>query len=156
MKRFLLAALLAAPPAAAQTPDPRVNVVEGSRVIVVDGDTIWLPCVTRARGCAEKVRLANIDAPETFRPRCEGELVIGLRAKEQLKARLVGTLVTIDRSERGTHRCLDPFGRTLAYVSTPQGDVGEWLIKQGLAEPWRPGKRAAEARRAAWCGAAPQ
>ena len=40
-------------------------------IILVDGDTIAIK--------RERIRLLGIDTPETFRPRCENELILGLK-----------------------------------------------------------------------------
>jgi hypothetical protein len=44
---------------------------DGRRAVIVDGDTIAIG--------SERIRLWNVDAPESFRPRCDAELVAGLR-----------------------------------------------------------------------------
>ena len=54
------------------------EIFDGRRAVIIDGDTIALG--------DERVRLLNIDAPESFRSRCERELVMGLKAKERLAA----------------------------------------------------------------------
>ena len=46
-------------------------------VVMVDGDTI---AVGR-----ERIRLLDIDTPETFRSRCDNELVLGLKARHTLR-----------------------------------------------------------------------
>jgi endonuclease YncB( thermonuclease family) len=43
---------------------------------VVDGDTIWID--------GEKIRVADIDAPETHAPRCRAEAELGRRATLRL------------------------------------------------------------------------
>ena len=43
---------------------------------VVDGDTLWLN--------GQKVRVADIDAPEISTPRCGSELALGNRATDRL------------------------------------------------------------------------
>jgi micrococcal nuclease len=142
MTRLALALFIAlAAPACAET-------VDGSRIYVVDGDTVRLPG-------GEVVRLYAIDAPETQpgRARCERELALGLRAKERLRALLVGRAVEVNRCEPGTGRCVDPYGRALGALITPAGDVAETLMAEGHAVPWRAGKGAAQARAAHWCGA---
>lgn len=55
--------------------------IDSRRVIIIDGDTIWLPG-------GEHVRLLEIAAPETRQVRCEAAMVIGLRAKEKLASLL--------------------------------------------------------------------
>jgi hypothetical protein len=52
---ILVSAFLLATPTSAET-------IPGDRIIVLDGDTIALPCGRPTRGCAEKVRLLDIDA----------------------------------------------------------------------------------------------
>src|SRR5687768_16258588 len=72
MIRAVLLAILAVlgpSPALAETFD-------GRRAVIIDGDTFALG--------SERVRILNIDAPETRGSRCEWELVLGLKAKERL------------------------------------------------------------------------
>jgi hypothetical protein len=45
-------------PASAET-------IDGNRIVVIDGDTVALPCTKPEPGCAERVRLVDIDAPAT-------------------------------------------------------------------------------------------
>ena len=99
---------------------------------VHDGDTI--------RCGREKVRIANIDAPELpDSPKCHDRRAsyawCDYRAAEASRAALVRLLsrgrVMIERL--GT----DPYGRTLATVSVGGVDAGDYLISQGLAKPWR-------------------
>jgi len=42
--------------------------LDGRRIFVIDGDTVALPCKHPAPGCAERIRLTAIDAPETYHP----------------------------------------------------------------------------------------
>lgn len=128
-RAMLLAAFLAAAPAGAET-------VDGSRIVIIDGDTVHI--------AGERIRLLDIDAPESFRSACEAELVAGLKAKERLRALLDGQDVTIERDGR------DRFGRTLARLRTPAGDVGMVLLRERLALRYVPGRRAE--RTAHWCG----
>jgi micrococcal nuclease len=98
------------------------------------------------------VRLLNVDTPESFRPRCERELAAALKAKERLAQLLRAGPVGIDRQGQDRYR------RTLARleVSAKTGekprDVGDVLIAEGLALPWRSGRDAWEDRRRHWCG----
>lgn len=116
-------------PAAADT-------LDGRPAVIIDGDTV-------AFG-HERIRIENIDAPESFRPRCERELVAGLKAKERL-AHLLRAGPVLRR------RGLDPFQRTLGRLRTAAGDVGEVLVAEGLALPWRDGAEARDARLHHWC-----
>lgn len=115
---------------------PDVQTVDGAAIVIVDGDTVAVG--------EERVRLLDIDAPETWHPRCERELVIGLEAKQRLRELLAGP-VEIERHGR------DRYGRTLARLRTPGGDAGGALLLAGLAIPWRAGRDAWQARRDHWC-----
>jgi micrococcal nuclease len=131
MKRAIVLALLVlALPAGAET-------IDGSRIIAVDGDTVALPG-------GERIRLLDVDAPESFQSACEAELVAGLKAKERLRSLLDGQPVTIERDGK------DVFRRTLAHLRTPAGDVGAVLLRERLALRYVPGRKAE--RTAYWCG----
>lgn len=134
MIRYFLATLIAfAPLAASAAP------VDGDRIIIIDGDTIALPG-------GERVRLFDIDAPESFRSRCEAELRLGLAAKARLAELLRGQ--TVDIARRGQDR----YRRTLAVVSVAAVSVGKVLVAEGLAQPWKAGAEAKAQRLAIWCG----
>ena len=106
--------------------------------IIIDGDTIALG--------SERVRILNIDAPETRGSPCERELVMGLRAKERLAVLLRAGWVDVDRDGQDRYR------RTLARLSVGGRDVGTILVREGLALPWQSGPEAKEARLRHWCG----
>lgn len=114
----------------------------GRRVVIIDGDTVAID--------GERIRILNIDAPETRGARCEAELIAGLRAKERLAQLLRAGPVTIRRCDGS--RCLDRFGRTLARLEAGAGDVGEALVAEGRALPWASGPAARQARAIYWCG----
>lgn len=118
---------------------------DGTRIIVVDGDTVALPCETTYKGCSEKIRLTEIDAPESYSPSCEAERAAGLVAKERLAALIRAGKVEITRS--GTDR----YGRTLGNIQTTAGDAGAILLKEKLALPYVPGRDAKLERIAHWC-----
>ncbi len=54
----------------------RSETVDGRRAVIIDGDTFTIGL--------ERVRILNIDAPETRGSHCERELVMALKAKERL------------------------------------------------------------------------
>lgn len=101
---------------------------------VHDGDTI--------RCNAEKVRLANIDAPELYgSPRC-GSLRFGSnpswcdddlaeQSRDALSAFLDSGAVEIHRVGE------DRYGRTLATVTVNGDDAGAYLVGLGLAREWQ-------------------
>ncbi|MEW9304592.1 thermonuclease family protein [Labrys neptuniae] len=139
-------ALLLASPATAATYEP----VDGNRIIVLDGDTVALPCKTPGRGCSERVRLRDIDAPEVFHPDCHEGLQQGLKAKARLAQLIRGKVVYV---ERDGHR--DLYGRTLGAlrIGSPSGvNAGMQLVREDLARPWKAGAAAREERRLWWCG----
>ncbi len=102
----------------------------GGENCVVDGDTIWFG--------GEKIRIADIDAPETHPPRCAREAALGRQATRRLQALLNRGAVTLDGDRR------DRYGRRLAVVRQGGRSVGETLVDEGLARVW-------EGRRRPWC-----
>lgn len=123
------------------------EVVNGDRIIVLDGDTVALPCTKPERGCAEKVRLLDIDTPETFHPSCEAERIAGLKAKERLAGLIRGKDVTVTRSGD-----IDRYGRTLGrLLLIGETDAGAVLRQEGLALKYESGREAKLARTAHWC-----
>ena len=96
---------------------------------VVDGDTVWIE--------GEKIRLADIDAPEPGGA-CEAERVTAARAAGRLARLLREGGYVIERSGR------DTYGRTLATISIGGRSVGAILVAEGLARPW-------SGRRERWC-----
>ena len=101
----------------------------GGHNCVVDGDTLYLKGV--------KIRIADIDAPETHDPKCPAEKSLGDRATQRL-IRLVNsgevTLAPIDRDEDG-------YGRKLRIVKVDGQSVGETLVDDGLARWYAGGRR---------------
>lgn len=97
-------------------------------VRVIDGDTV----VATARGRTFKVRILNIDTPETKDPNRPVEC-LGKEATAETSGLLPpGTHVrlTHDQVRR------DRFGRVLANIQLDNGvDVGTALARQGLAVP---------------------
>lgn len=99
---------------------------------VVDGDTAWISGV--------KVRIADIDAPETHPPRCDGEAKLGARATERL-AELMN-IGPFDVVVNG--RAEDRYGRQLRVLMRGGQSLGEQLVSEGLARRW-------EGARRPWC-----
>lgn len=95
---------------------------------VVDGDTIWIG--------GDKVRIADIDAPETHPPRCAREAELGDRATLRLRELLNAGAVTLTRIDRDTDR----YGRLLRTVEVDGRGVGDTLVAEGLAR-WYGGGR---------------
>lgn len=102
---------------------------------VIDGDTFVL-----AGG--ERVRILNIDTAELPpRSQCDRETALALAAKARLAELLHGGEVVVLRSG-GRDR--DRYGRQLRRVVVDGEDVGERLVREGLAQRWR-------GRRGDWC-----
>jgi micrococcal nuclease len=104
----------------------------GGMNCVVDGDTFYIE--------GAKVRIADIDAPETHPPRCQYEAQLGNQATEKLHALLNSGAVTMT----GIDRDRDVYGRLLRNVSVNGADVGEAMVSAGVAREWG-------GRREPWC-----
>jgi micrococcal nuclease len=97
----------------------------GRVTCVVDGDTFWYH--------GDKIRIADINAPEVSHPSCRYEAALGQRATERLLALLNQgpfTLQSIDRNH-------DKYGRLLRTVTRDGASVGGELVREGLAEKWK-------------------
>lgn len=98
----------------------------GSRsACVVDGDTIWY------RGT--KIRLADINTPETSEPGCAREAKLGAAATRRLTELLNAGPFTLEPIDRDRDR----YGRALRIVTREGASLGNTLTAEGLAEPWR-------------------
>jgi endonuclease YncB( thermonuclease family) len=100
---------------------------------MVDGDTFWM--------AGTKIRIADIDTPETHPPRCASEARAGKAATLKMQAMLNAgpfTLVPIKRD-------VDRYGRKLRIVERDGKSLGEALVRTGLARRYGGGKRAP------WC-----
>lgn len=118
---FLLAAAFAL-----CAPGPRTT-------CVVDGDTFWLE--------GEKIRIADINAPETHGAGCASEAARGDSATRRLIALLNAGPFELEAGPRDRDR----YGRLLRTVRRDGRSLGEALVAEGLAERW-------QGRRGDWCG----
>lgn len=105
----------------------------GGTNCVVDGDTFWIGGV--------KIRIADIDTPETHPARCPREAELGEAATRRLHALLNSGPVSLAPVGRDADR----YGRKLRRVAVDGRGVGDTLIAEGLARPYQGG------RRAGWC-----
>lgn len=114
-------AVLLAASAAAGTP---ARSAHGTVRYVTDGDTFRLKS-------GERIRIANIDAPETQsrQAKCRVEIERGEAASRQARLLLEGRAVTFERVGRS-------YNRTVARVRLDGRDVGATLIAMGAARPW--------------------
>ncbi|MBU6267776.1 MAG: thermonuclease family protein [Sphingomonadales bacterium] len=93
---------------------------------VVDGDTIHYH--------GDKIRIADINAPEVSEPKCDHELDLGEQATDRMLALLnegrFSLMPLPDRDE-------DVYGRKLRTITRGGRSLGEVLVAEGLAERWR-------------------
>lgn len=114
-----------------------------ARVVrIVDGDTfeasavIWLDQAVTVR-----VRIDGIDAPE-LNGDCAAERDKAAAARAYLEARIGSGEVLLSAVSYDKYG-----GRVRARVADGKGDIGEALVANGLARPYRGG------RRPSWCAA---
>lgn len=134
--------ILAGTVASSREPDPRAGIDVtrrfgfchrgGGTNCVVDGDTFWMD--------GERIRIADIDAPETHPPRCPDEARLGKAATQRLRALLNAGPVRMEIAGRDTDR----YGRKLRVVRRGGRSLGAQLVKEGLAREWT-------GRRRPWC-----
>jgi len=105
----------------------------GGTNCVVDGDTVWMDGV--------KIRVADIDAPETHPPRCAYEAELGNRATERLYQLVNHGPFT---AELTGSRDEDRYGRKLRVLMRNGQSLGGVLVQEGLARPW-------QGSRQPWC-----
>ena len=103
------------------------------RNCVIDGDTFIFQ--------GEKIRIADIDTPETAKPKCAAEAALGKQATKRLRALLNEGPFTL---EQWGSRDRDQYGRSLRMVSRDGYSIGAILVSEGLARTWT-------GRRLPWC-----
>jgi endonuclease YncB( thermonuclease family) len=136
LRPFLALVFLTVPAAA----DPIEGPVAATVERVIDGDTVRVTArIWVGHSVSVSVRIAGIDAPEIYRPRCAAEKERAREAKAFVE-RMLGagdvTLLDVVNDKYG--------GRVVARVETPEGDVGAALLDQGLAVEDGAAER--------WCG----
>jgi len=112
--------------------------VGAADVEVVDGDTLSLRN-------GEKIRILDLDTPETWKPHCDHELDVGMQAADRLRELLDVGEIRIERNGR------DRYGRTLAWVRVNGINVADILIGEGLGLEYRKGSAEKLARIQHWC-----
>ncbi len=100
----------------------------GGSNCVVDGDTF--------RYGGMKIRIADIDTPETHPPRCEAEARLGAAATERLRSLLNEGNFSLEPINRDT----DSYGRKLRIITRGGESLGGILVKEDLAR-WYEGSR---------------
>jgi endonuclease YncB( thermonuclease family) len=96
---------------------------------VVDGDTFWFQ--------RQKIRIADIDAPELSPPRCFYEREKGEAAKRRLLTLLNAGPFSMSSSDRDEDR----YGRKLRIVERKGISIGSILVKEELARNWTGNRR---------------
>lgn len=114
------------------------------RASVIDGDTLEIH--------GNRIRLWGIDAPETTQL-CRGEdskqYRCGAQAANDLDAFIASRPINCNPIS------LDRYGRTVATCTVGGADLGEWLVRNGLALDWPQysrGKYGADQREAEQAG----
>lgn len=115
-------------PGAAAEPETRIHFSlchsGGGTNCVVDGDTFWMGGV--------KIRIADIDAPETHPSHCAEEARLGDAATLRLQALLNAGPVQLTATDREEDR----YGRKLRIAMQGNASIGEMLVREGLAREW--------------------
>jgi endonuclease YncB( thermonuclease family) len=106
----------------------------GGPVRVIDGDTFVY--------ASERIRIADIDTPETHPPRCAHEAELGEVASRRLRALLAEGPFELQPAADG--RDEDRYGRKLRLVTRGGRSFGQQLVAEGLAREWT-------GRRQPWC-----
>lgn len=104
----------------------------GGTNCVVDGDTIWYQ--------GKKIRIADIDTPETHPPRCEREAALGAAATQRLQSLLNAGAFSVESIDRDN----DSYGRQLRVLTRNGGSIGGMLVDEGLARNYGNGRQS-------WC-----
>lgn len=113
-------------------------------VAVVDGDTLH----DNRRNT--DYRIFGIDTPETMHAKCDAERALGKAAAARVAELLAGASEVIALpgwDPRGRDRWpRDGFGRRIAVIELDGVSLGETLLAEGIARPWKPGQPAID-----WC-----
>jgi endonuclease YncB( thermonuclease family) len=96
------------------------------RTCVVDGDTIRINDV--------KIRVSDINTPETHDYGCEREASLGRSATQRLVSLLnEGPFQIVSRDSED----VDRYGRKLRTLERDGRSIGQQLVDEGLAHQWR-------------------
>jgi endonuclease YncB( thermonuclease family) len=136
-------------PLAANAPAEAPGRVSRALVRVVDGDTIDLD--------GHRVRLVGFNAPETWTPACAAEAKAGNRAKARLRDLVASEPLSYRRvacscvpGAEGTQAC--NYGRACGSLFAGGRDVGDILVSERLAVPYRCGRTGCPPVPRPWCG----
>ncbi len=96
---------------------------------VVDGDTFHYQ--------GQKIRIADIDTPETHPPKCAQEARLGDLATQRLQSLLNAGPFALEQIGRDT----DVYGRQLRIVTRNGASIGDDLVREGLARYYGSGRQ---------------
>jgi endonuclease YncB( thermonuclease family) len=131
---LIIGALLLVP-ANPTSAEPTTSEIQRAHWRVIDGDTF------EDLATGDRYRLENIDTPETGpRAQCRAERELGDRATARARA-FIAEARRLDVRRTGR---TDRYDRIVAFVRIDGRDLGEMMIAEGLARPWR-------GRREPWC-----
>lgn len=123
-------------------PEPEPAALDGGTVVedvravtVIDGDTLDY------RG--ERIRIADINTPETGKPACASEAALGAEATRRMEELVAAGPFTLSPAPDG--RDEDVYGRKLRIAARDGRSLGATLVDEGLAHQWRGFKQS-------WCG----
>ena len=102
-------------------------------VRVIDGDTIEVCNVSGP----ERIRIANLDAPESYRPACAKEKFAGIAAKQAAIQFFVRPIVNLEINRHSKDR----YGRSVADVSVNGKDFRQYMIAEGHGVEWKFNKK---------------
>ena len=105
------------------------RIIAAAEKYVIDGDTIDIG--------GERYRQVGYDTPETYRAECDSEKQRGDQATARLRSLVdLASEITLDVQKRR-----DKYGRWLGALSTSGEDVGDILVREGLARRFSGGQR---------------
>ncbi len=143
----------ASPPSVAKAPPPTPatrKIRRPPNFSVTDGDTV------KVYGDAKGTRLVGFNAPETWKPRCEYERQLGEQATRRLNELVTNGNAVLTKvacacapGTQGTRRC--NYGRSCGVLRVDGLDVGDILIREGLAVPFRCGSTRCPRTPRPWC-----
>jgi micrococcal nuclease len=89
-----------------------------------------------------KIRLADIDAPETRDYKCASEAALGKRATQRLLDQMNAGPFTVVNADGPDE---DVYGRKLRIIERGGRSVADALVAEGVARRW-------DGARRSWCG----
>jgi len=106
------------------------NFTRAKVVRVYDGDTVHVAAIVNGGVHRFMIRAYGYDSPEK-RTKNSKEKEAGLAAMNVMIKRVEGKIIQIKILP-----IKEKFGRLLAILSDEQGDINEWMIKNGYGKPY--------------------